>query len=62
MANKQLYQLIDYARRMPHFTQLPRDDQVMLLKSGWNELMIASVAWRSIEVRGLEIHLIEAFV
>ena len=51
MANRQLYQLIDYARRMPHFPQLPRDDQVMLLKSSWNELLIASVAWRSIEVR-----------
>lgn len=50
MANRQLHQLIDYARRMPHFSQLPREDQVMLLRSGWNELMIASVAWRSIEV------------
>ncbi|XP_055706545.1 protein ultraspiracle isoform X2 [Phlebotomus papatasi] len=49
MANKQLYQLIEYARRMPHFAQLQREDQVTLLRAGWNELIIASVAWRSIE-------------
>lgn len=34
---------------MPHFSQLQREDQVVLLRSGWNELLIASVAWRSIE-------------
>jgi len=50
MVNKQLYQLVEYARRMPHFLQLQRDDQVTLLRAGWNELIIASVAWRSIEV------------
>lgn len=50
MVNKQLYQLIEYARRMPHFSQLQREDQVTLLRAGWNELLIATVAWRSIEV------------
>ncbi|XP_058454985.1 protein ultraspiracle homolog isoform X2 [Malaya genurostris] len=49
MVNKQIYQLIDYARRMPNFTNLHRDDQVMLLRCGWNEMLIASVAWRSME-------------
>lgn len=50
MVNKQLYQLVEYARRMPHFSQLQKEDQITLLRSGWNELLIASVAWRSIEV------------
>lgn len=50
MVNKQLFQLIEYARRMPHFAQLQREDQVTLLRAGWNELLIATVAWRSIEV------------
>lgn len=50
MVNKQLYQLIDYARRMPHYSQLQREDQITLLRAGWNELLIASVAYKSIEV------------
>lgn len=49
MVNKQLYQLIEYARRMPYFDRLQREDQVTLLRAGWNELLIATVAWRSIE-------------
>lgn len=49
MVNKQIYQLVDFARRLPHFTSLKKEDQVMLLKSGWNELLIATVAWRSVE-------------
>lgn len=50
MVNKQLFQLIEYARRMPYFDRLQREDQVTLLRAGWNELLIATVAWRSIEV------------
>lgn len=50
MVNKQLYQLIEYARRMPYFIKLEREDQVTLLRASWNELLIATVAWRSIEV------------
>ncbi|EDS43175.1 retinoid x receptor [Culex quinquefasciatus] len=49
MVNKQIFQLIDFARRMPNFTNLHRDDQVMLLRCGWNEMLIAAVAWRSME-------------
>uniref|UniRef100_A0A1B0CMQ0 Nuclear receptor subfamily 2 group B member 4 n=2 Tax=Lutzomyia longipalpis TaxID=7200 RepID=A0A1B0CMQ0_LUTLO len=36
MANKQLYQLIEYARRMPHFAQLQREDQPQLMCLGPN--------------------------
>ncbi|XP_053660996.1 protein ultraspiracle [Anopheles marshallii] len=49
MVNKQIYQLIEFARRLPNFSNLPREDQVTLLRSGWNEMLIASVAWRSME-------------
>lgn len=54
MINKQLFQMVDYARRMPHFSQLHRDDQLLLLKSSWNELLISNVAWRSIEYLDIE--------
>lgn len=54
MVNKQLFQLVQYARRMPHFAQLQREDQVTLLRAGWNELLIANVAWRSIEYLDIE--------
>lgn len=51
MVNKQLYQLIDYARRMPYFEQLQRDDQVTLIRASLYELLIITVGYRSIEVR-----------
>lgn len=50
IANKHLYQMVDFARRLPHFGGLPAEDQVLLIRSGWNELLIASVAYLSIEV------------
>ena len=54
MVNKQIFQLIDFARRLPHFPKLAREDQVMLVKCGWNEVLIASVAFRSVEVGSLK--------
>lgn len=33
-AEKQLYTLVDWAKRIPLFTDLPIDDQVTLLRSG----------------------------
>lgn len=49
IVNKQLYQLIDYTRRIPYFEQLQKEDQVTLLRAAWNELLISMVAWRSID-------------
>lgn len=40
-----------WAKHIPHFTSLPVDDQVRLLKAGWNELLIAAFSHRSIEVK-----------
>jgi len=50
-ADRQLYQLVEWAKHIPHFTELPVEDQVVLLKAGWNELLIAGFSHRSIDVR-----------
>lgn len=50
-ADRQLYQLVEWAKNIPHFTELPVDDQVILLKSGWNELLIAGFSHRSMNVK-----------
>ena len=33
-ADKQLFSLVDWAKRIPHFMGLPTDDQVTLLRAG----------------------------
>ncbi|CAG0915060.1 unnamed protein product [Notodromas monacha] len=48
-ADKQLVHLVEWAKVIPHFVELPLDDQVCLLR--WNELLIASFSHRSIDVR-----------
>uniref|UniRef100_UPI00398E69E7 retinoic acid receptor RXR-beta-A isoform X4 n=1 Tax=Pristiophorus japonicus TaxID=55135 RepID=UPI00398E69E7 len=62
-ADKQLFTLVEWAKRIPHFSDLPLDDQVILLRAGWNELLIASFSHRSITVKdgillatGLHVH------
>lgn len=40
------YQIIEWAKEIPHFLQLSLDDQIALLKSGWNELLIAAFSHR----------------
>ncbi|KAL5011487.1 hypothetical protein ScPMuIL_010038 [Solemya velum] len=62
-ADKQLFTLVDWAKHIPHFTDLPLDDQVLLLRAGWNELLIAAFSYRSVAVRdggllatGLHVH------
>lgn len=61
--NKQLFQLVEWAKHIPHFTSLPLTDQVLLLRAGWNELLIAAFSHRSVEVKdgivlatGLTVH------
>uniref|UniRef100_A0A3Q3IFN2 Retinoic acid receptor RXR n=1 Tax=Monopterus albus TaxID=43700 RepID=A0A3Q3IFN2_MONAL len=50
-ADKQLFALVEWAKRIPHFSELPLDDQVILLHAGWNELLIASFSHRSIALK-----------
>ena len=33
-ADKQLFTLVEWARRIPHFIELPVDDQVRLIRAG----------------------------
>ncbi|XP_047363131.1 retinoic acid receptor RXR-alpha-B isoform X2 [Vespa velutina] len=49
--NYELFQLVAWAKHIPHFTSLPLEDQVLLLRAGWNELLIASFSHRSINVK-----------
>uniref|UniRef100_A0A8C8FAY0 Retinoic acid receptor RXR n=1 Tax=Oncorhynchus tshawytscha TaxID=74940 RepID=A0A8C8FAY0_ONCTS len=34
-ADKQLFTLVEWAKRIPHFSELPLDDQVILLRAVW---------------------------
>ncbi len=34
-ADRQFVQLVEWAKRIPHFPELPIDDQVALLRAGW---------------------------
>ncbi|XP_069497386.1 retinoic acid receptor RXR-gamma-like [Ambystoma mexicanum] len=62
-ADKQLFTLVEWAKRIPNFSDLPLEDQVILLRAGWNELLIASFSHRSVSVQdgillatGLHVH------
>lgn len=39
-ADKQLFSLVDWAKKIPHFMELPTDDQVTLLRAGRVKLEI----------------------
>lgn len=49
--NAQLYQLIEWTKLVPHFVSLPVADQVSLLHYGWNELLIATFAYKSLHLQ-----------
>ena len=38
-ADKQLFTLVEWAKRIPHFTELPLEDQVILLRAGMLEML-----------------------
>merc|ERR1719367_1773860 len=48
---KQLNSLVEWAKHIPHFAELSIDDQVALLRGGWNELLIAGFAHRSVGIQ-----------
>uniref|UniRef100_A0A2R5L9S0 Nuclear receptor subfamily 2 group B member 4 n=1 Tax=Ornithodoros turicata TaxID=34597 RepID=A0A2R5L9S0_9ACAR len=50
-ADRQLHQLVEWAKHIPHFTELPLEDRMVLLKAGWNELLIAAFSHRSVAVK-----------
>ncbi|VDO95922.1 unnamed protein product [Soboliphyme baturini] len=51
-AEYRLRQMVDWSRIVPHFQELPTDDQALLLQSGWNELILVSIAYGLSENRG----------
>ena len=50
-ADLQLQALVEWAKQIPHFLEFRPEDQVALLRNGWNELMISGVSFRSIGVK-----------
>nr|1G2N_A Chain A, ULTRASPIRACLE PROTEIN [Heliothis virescens]4UMM_F Chain F, GENE REGULATION PROTEIN [Heliothis virescens] len=49
IGNKQIAALVVWARDIPHFSQLEMEDQILLIKGSWNELLLFAIAWRSME-------------
>ncbi|XP_011865988.1 PREDICTED: retinoic acid receptor RXR isoform X2 [Vollenhovia emeryi] len=45
------FELVAWAKHIPHFSSLPLEDQAILLKAGWSELQIAAFSYRSIETK-----------
>ncbi|CAB4061041.1 Retinoic acid receptor RXR-alpha-A,Retinoic acid receptor RXR-gamma,Retinoic acid receptor RXR-gamma-B,Retinoic acid receptor RXR-beta-A,Retinoic acid receptor RXR-beta-B,Retinoic acid receptor RXR-alpha,Retinoic acid receptor RXR-alpha-B,Retinoic acid receptor RXR-beta,Retinoic acid receptor RXR,Retinoic acid receptor RXR-gamma-A [Lepeophtheirus salmonis] len=45
-----IHQLIEWAKLVPHFSELKVEDQVTLIRGGWNELLVAGLAFRSIKL------------
>ena len=50
-AERQLFLLVEWAKYIPHFLEVNIEDQVSLLTSGWNELLIAGFSHRSTNVK-----------
>ncbi|KAJ8670293.1 hypothetical protein QAD02_001552 [Eretmocerus hayati] len=49
-SSKQMRHMVEWAKRLPQFAALPLEDQSLLLRAGWNELLIAAFSHRSIDV------------
>ena len=47
-SQKQMRHMVEWAKRLPQFNSLSLDDQALLLRAGWKELLIAAFAHRSI--------------
>lgn len=50
---QQVVQLFEWSRMIPHFNDLLIEEQCTLIKEGWNELLIAEFAHRSIEANNV---------
>ncbi|KHJ41828.1 zinc finger, C4 type [Trichuris suis] len=53
----ELYQrrLARWARMLPHFLDLPVEDQALLLKNGWNELILSWLAYASMDTIPMDV-------
>ena len=62
-ADRQLFIIVQWAKRIPHFIDLSVGDRIILLRTWWNELIIAALSHRSMDaedgmylVTGFHIH------
>jgi len=53
-ADKQLFALVEWAKRIPHFSELPLDDQVILLRAGTMSKIITHYVQN--RLRGVPLH------
>ncbi|KAF6023429.1 Hr39 [Bugula neritina] len=52
LTEHRLHQVVRWARRLPHFANFDINDQVLLLKNSWAELICFGVVWRSRDAEG----------
>lgn len=53
-ADKQLFALVEWAKRIPHFSELPLEDQVILLRAGGSLTLAPTILKLPILLRSLE--------
>ena len=50
-ANSSIFtQIVEFAKNLPLFSDLSKETQILLIKSGWNELMVLGSAYRSVAI------------
>uniref|UniRef100_A0A674D3M1 Estrogen receptor 2b n=1 Tax=Salmo trutta TaxID=8032 RepID=A0A674D3M1_SALTR len=52
LANKELFLMISWAKKIPGFVELSLTDQVHLLESCWLEVLMLGLMWRSVDHPG----------
>lgn len=48
VTDMQQIQMVEWAKHIPHFNDLPLHDRTTLLKAGWNEILIAAFCHKSV--------------
>ncbi|GFY77040.1 retinoic acid receptor RXR [Trichonephila inaurata madagascariensis] len=48
IVDQQQIQIVEWAKHIPHFNELPLHDRATLLKAGWNEILIAAFCHKSV--------------
>ncbi|GFW74266.1 retinoic acid receptor RXR-alpha [Trichonephila clavipes] len=48
LVDQQQIQIVEWAKHIPHFNELPLHDRATLLKAGWNEILIAAFCHKSV--------------